>query len=310
MKKLIQNIPGVGKIITVIYRYIRYKLFRAAVNPMIEIYFQMIYVFKKSSGITKNKRDVQLVVNLTTFDKRINRTYLAIASLLNQSLKPDRVILWLSDEYNIIQSGKSIPENLKKLIKRGLTIRYIRDVGSYSKYIYALKFYPNFIHVTADDDLFYNRNWLKDLYNSFKEDSSIIYCHVARAIKKSVDGKLAPYNEWKAHYDHFKGPSFNIFPYTGHGCLIPPNAILLEIFNEKMFQLLAPKHDDAWLQGMAVLSGIRLKRVRNNSRLLHSVRGTQDEQLWHYNMEHGNQQVKAIYDHYNLYKFLESDVTN
>jgi len=310
MKKFIQNIPIVGKIFTTVYRSIRYKFYRLAANPVIEIYFQLLYLFQKSLGIAKNKRDVQIIVNLTTYDKRIKRVYLAVTSLLNQSVKPDKLILWLSDEFSKNESGKHIPENLEKLKNRGLSIRYVRDLGSYSKYIYALKLYPDCIHVTADDDLYYTRNWLKDLLVAFHEDPKVIHCHVARAMKKTVDGKLASYNKWKAHYDQFKGPSFNIFPYTGFGCLIPPNSMLPEIFNEKMFRLLSPKHDDAWIQAMAVLSGIKLKRVRTNSLLLYSVRGTQAEKLGNHNLDHGYQQVMAVYGHYNLLKYLENDVMN
>ena len=49
-------------------------------------------------GITVERRTPQYIVSLTSFPARINTAHLAINTLLQQTFKPDRIILWLASE--------------------------------------------------------------------------------------------------------------------------------------------------------------------------------------------------------------------
>jgi hypothetical protein len=80
-----------------------------------------------------------------------------IETLLNQSHKADKVILWLAEE-EFPNKEKGLPRELIQLIKSGLTISWCRDIKSYKKLIPALEKYPKSIIVTADDDLYYQKN--------------------------------------------------------------------------------------------------------------------------------------------------------
>ena len=55
---------------------------------------------------------------------------------------------------------------ITQFIKNGLEIRFVKDIGSYTKAIYAFKEFSESIIVTADDDIFYPKDWLKKLYLS------------------------------------------------------------------------------------------------------------------------------------------------
>lgn len=57
-------------------------------------------------------------------------------------------MLWLSD------TDKKIPSSLQNLTKRGLEIKYCKDIRSYTKIFYTLKEFPNALVVTSDDDIF------------------------------------------------------------------------------------------------------------------------------------------------------------
>ena len=100
-----------------------------------ELYYYSVSKFSSESGVLENKRDVPLIVSLTTIPERIHKVYLCIETLLRQFIKPDYIILWVSD----IFQENSIPHNLKKLQNRGLQIRFCKDIGSYTKIIYTLK---------------------------------------------------------------------------------------------------------------------------------------------------------------------------
>ena len=53
------------------------------------------------SGVNELKRETPLVVSLTSYEERFEDLTISIYSLLNQSIKPDRIILWLSDKLSL-----------------------------------------------------------------------------------------------------------------------------------------------------------------------------------------------------------------
>ena len=132
----------------------------------------------------------QYIVTLTSHGNRLKETApYAIATLLNQSVMPDRIILWLAH-------GTTIPSILKKLTKYGVEIRFCEDVGQHTKLVPALKAFPNDILVTADDDVFYPVNWFEQLRSAYLNDPGKIYTHRAHEIGLDENNNITPYNDW------------------------------------------------------------------------------------------------------------------
>ena len=104
----------------------------------------------------------ELIVSLTSYAARFGTLGLTLRCLLTQSVKPDRVILWLAPE-DIVR----LPMPIRALTRHGLDIRETRDLRSYTKIIPALRAFPDAIIVTADDDLFYERHWLLALVRAW-----------------------------------------------------------------------------------------------------------------------------------------------
>ena len=86
-------------------------------------------------GLNEIKRDVPLVISLTSYEERFDDLTISLYSLLTQTVKPDRIILWLSDELTL----NDLPYDITRFIKNGLEIRFVKDIGSYTKAIYAFK---------------------------------------------------------------------------------------------------------------------------------------------------------------------------
>ena len=103
-----------------------------------------------------NLTNKKIIVSLTSYPARIDVVNTTIESILNQSLKANRIILWLAPE-QFPNKEKDLPDKLIKLKKYGLIIDWYHDIGSYKKLIPTLKLYPNDIIVTADDDVLYNK---------------------------------------------------------------------------------------------------------------------------------------------------------
>ena len=132
------------------------------------------------SGVNQIKREVPVVVSLTSYEERFDDLVISLYSLLNQTIKPDRIILWLSDEF---EGVNDLPYEITRFIKNGLEIRFVKDIKSYTKAVYAFKEFPNAIVVTADDDIYYPKNWLEKLYHSYITHPQDIQVHRAHRVK-------------------------------------------------------------------------------------------------------------------------------
>jgi len=285
------------------------KIFRAIKYPLTELNYTYSAQFNRKKGINIGGRNPDLVVSLTTIPSRVSRVHLAIESLLRQSLKPDQLILWLSetDSKSAKEDLDTINPNFINQIDRGLVIKFVRDIGPYTSTINALRNFPNSIIITADDDVYYARRWLQDLYNSYQKSPEYIHCHLARMMKKKTEYEIELYSKWSRGYDYFEGPSYNIFPFTVGGCLFPPGSLSDEVLNEDIFLNLCPSQDDLWFKAMALLKGTNCKKVKPFSMGFPQIRGTQKETLYQHNvLEGGNDKaIKAVFDHYDLYRSLK-----
>ena len=113
----------------------------------------------------------KLIVSLTSHPPRIRTTVVTLNTLLRQTLKPNKLILWLA-ESQFPKKEKDLPKDLLELRDLGLEIRWCEDFKSYKKLIPALKEFPNDIIITADDDLYYEEDWLESLYQAYQQDRS------------------------------------------------------------------------------------------------------------------------------------------
>ncbi len=269
-----------------------------------EFYYHFRSRFSRVSGVLENKKEVPLIVSLTTIPERIHRVYLCIETLLGQSIKPDHIILWISETVN----NQVIPENLKSLESRGLQIRFCRDIGSYTKVIYTLKEYPHGVIVTADDDVFYPENWLEQLYESYQSEPQYIHCHRAHLMTIKANGELERYDNWGWLAKGIVGPSILLFPTGTAGVLYPPGSLHGQVFNEEVFMRLCPTGDDIWLKAMSLLNGVACKKVAPFSERYETILGTQTKNLTILNVDQmkNDKQIRAIFEHYDLYRLLGS----
>lgn len=110
-----------------------------------------------SKGVTNDKYgNTEIIVSLTTYGRRLYRVHLTIESLMQQSMKANRIVLWLSDEFK-----DTLPQTLLKQTKRGLDIRYCKDIRSYTKLVPSLREFPEATIITVDDDIIYEYDVLK-----------------------------------------------------------------------------------------------------------------------------------------------------
>jgi len=282
------------------------RLRRAILTAM----YQDFALNRSASGVTDVQREVPVVVSLTTFSERINDVHLTIESLLQQSCRPDKVVLWVSREEF---SEQDIPAMLRLQCQRGLEIEFCeRNLGPYKKFFYALQKYPQALVLTVDDDVLYPPDMVDQLYRAHCRQPDVVHCHRAHRITFDAQGQLKPYMEWDLSTDS-EAMSERIFPTGVGGVLYFPGCFDAEIMNETAFLELAPKADDIWLKAMTLKRGTGCQVVADprewEQRFLF-IEGSQKFALKHGNTKGpvtGNDvKLKAVFDRYQLWAKLKA----
>lgn len=197
----------------------------------------------------------QVVVSMTSFPAAIPYAVHAIRSILNGSVLPDKLILYLT--FSQFENN-TIPESLRSLSENSsiFEIRnYDRDIRSYRKLIPALIDFPDAVIITVDDDVIYHRHMLRDLLNLHSQMPDSVLAHRARRIKL---GK--PYRGWRKYrwYDFiFKRIHKSVLNLqTGvGGVLYPPHSLKKDMLDVDLFSKIAPSTDDIWFWAAAVANG-------------------------------------------------------
>lgn len=197
----------------------------------------------------------QVVVSMTSFPAAIPYAAQAIQSLLQGSVLPDKLILYLT----FAQFGpEGIPAELRRLEAQNAIFEirnYDHDIRSYRKLIPALQDFPDAIIVTVDDDVAYDRDMLRQLLDLHAQMPEVILAHRAKEIKP---GK--PYRRWKKYrWYHFlckriHRSYLNIQTGVG-GVLYPPHSLRADMMDERRFTTIAPTTDDIWFWAAGVANG-------------------------------------------------------
>ena len=211
----------------------------------------------KKLSLNKVQRDKKIIISMTSFPERIKDLKYVLYSLFNQTVKADKVVLYLSEE-EFHNKENDLPEDIKEFEKYGLEIRWIKNLCSYNKLIYALKDFPDEIIVTVDDDVYYSKNLIKNLYKSYKKNPEFVHANRVHKIVTNKKGGILSYEDWAKEIDSSKTEYTNFLTGVG-GVLYPPNTFNDEVFREEVFTKICPVADDVWFWAMCVLNGKMVK---------------------------------------------------
>lgn len=176
-----------------------------------------------------NKKPL-LIVSFTSYPARIHAVPQVLKSLYAQSMKPDRILLWLAkDEFP--QREADLPLSLQEdIAAKKITLRWCDNLGSHKKYFYAMQEYPEDIIVTVDDDTFYHQNTLKMLMEGHIRFPYAVVARTASLVLFDSDLNPLPMNEWLFDFQFFFEPSMLLHAVGVGGVLYPPHSV-----NEKIF---------------------------------------------------------------------------
>ncbi|MCD8038172.1 MAG: hypothetical protein LUE96_03675 [Lachnospiraceae bacterium] len=250
--------------------------------------------------LNTQSREKKIIVSLTTYDKRLDAVPYAIGTIMRQTMKPDRIIVYMAES-----NRDKLPQELKIQISQGVEVRYVEDLKPHTKYYYAMREYPEDIVVTVDDDIFYRLDLIERLYKSYLKFPGCVSAVLAEKITFDGAGRLRPYNEWGRYgaenYGEAGQPSMALSAMGAGGVLYPPHCMTGEVFNKENFMKLCPGADDLWLKVMQTLNGTAVVLAADERHPPIEVGAVQKYGLRNANIENnGNDaQMKAILEVYN-----------
>lgn len=210
--------------------------------------------------LNTEKRSYKIVASLTSFPARIHCVEFAVKSLMLQTVKPDRIILWLASEQF---PENKIPESLEKMKEYGLEIRFCDDLKPHKKYYYAMQEQKeDELLITYDDDIIYEYNSIEKLIKTFEKFPDCVICNRADTYYKDDMGKFLPYKEWNLiSNEGVQKPSSNLMPSTGSGCLYPYKILNERVFNREEIKKYAETSDDLWIGFNCLYSKVKIVKT-------------------------------------------------
>ncbi|MDE6119975.1 MAG: glycosyltransferase [Muribaculaceae bacterium] len=238
----------------------------------------------------------QIIVSLTSFPKAINYAAQAIKSILDGSMLPDRVVIYLT--FSDFESC-GFPQELLTLTAENpiVEMRNIdTDIRSYGKLIPALADFPDDVIVTIDDDIRYHRDMLRDLVKLHNKLPESIIAHRVRRLRPDQ-----PYSKWRKYKWHdfiFKRHHFSHHAMqTGAGgVLYPPRSLDETMLDPTLFLKLAPTTDDIWFWAAAVAKGTYVVPLPNGKSALTEVGKPRELSLKTTNLRPGDDRNRQALD--------------
>lgn len=249
------------------------------------------------NGVNTIPREEIYIVSLTSFPERIDSVWICIESLMRQTFKPDRIILWLASEQF---PDKKFPVDLVKLIDRGLEIKFCDDLKSHKKYYYVMKEFPNENIITFDDDIYYPNNILEQLVKTHLRYPSEIISNRVHKMVFSNDKTILPYKKWKHNFKGILKPSNLLVPTGVAGVLYPPNVLDEIVFDKDLIKKLCHNADDLWLKFTAFKKGTKTVTNKYFNKDLITIGKTHENSLIKTNGSQGgnDEQFKKLNDYF------------
>lgn len=223
--------------------------------------------------------DNRVVVSLTSFPERIDKTYYAIKSLVKQSVRPRRIVLWLSERQF---PDRKLPPKFERLIPYGLEMRFTYDdLRSHKKYFYMLQEQSaDELVITFDDDLIYDNRAIERLVTTHREFPDSLVVNRGAFVNVVANGGIDRHGYWRLYRDEgVRTETFNVIPSTGAGCLYPYGVMPTTTFDRTLLHEIAGDSDDIWIWYNALLSDTSIVKTVKESRELCEIWGSQKKNL-------------------------------
>lgn len=208
-----------------------------------------------------------LTVNLTTTHDRLYLCRIALLSISLQSLRPDRVNVWISKDGYLSDAGIADLDSLGGVLNyvssnfhELVCVRYTDNIGPYRKLIPALReAASDDVIVTADDDQFYGENWLKLLVDNYSKNNTAVAARV-REKKYNNFNSLTSYKYWDIITSSRVMDKNFVVTFGGGAVLTQSMFRSIDVIDDEFLNI-APTADDLWYSKLLELAGTEVAVV-------------------------------------------------
>ena len=214
--KLLLVYNFVKKIIT----FINYGLETTIKSNLFKILIEIRWIIFLAKDFKKYGVNENYIISIASQASRMKTLKWTLKSIILQSTKPSSIYIWFNKRD--FKKAKCKFCNYKKY---GVKIMLATiDYKSHNKYFYSLKKFSKNGIVTADDDLYYRKNWLRELINANNEvlGQKVIVGHRGVNIHFSEPNKIDLYCLWKKASKTNSGVTTVLN--SGAGILFPPES--------------------------------------------------------------------------------------
>lgn len=202
---------------------------------------------------------MSIIVSLTSTSSRLEILRYTLISLTEQNLKPDRIIVNLSENAYLMDEGvDKLPIWFSSFEDKGVEVNWVENTGSYRKLLPILsEAAENDIIVTCDDDVIYAPHWLESLMRTAAEFPDHIVCGRARRPSKNFLNKQQSYLHWAVVKPGSKGA--DLVPIGIAGVVYRRNLLDIDFILKKDYLKEAPRQDDLWFKVASQRKGTSVK---------------------------------------------------
>lgn len=204
--------------------------------------------------------DKELVCVATTIPSRINILHNSIESILRQTIRPHKIVIYLGKE---LFKGIVLPNNLIKFQQYGVEFRYVEDIRVHTKYYYAFQEFNNSLVMTFDDDIIYRPNLIAELLKEHKKYPNSVICSRAHKFTWNKSHELLSYNSWEWESVSVV-PTYQLVPTGVGGVLYTPCNFFDMLYEKKIFLEISTNNDDLWLKWVELYSKIPVVTLKRN----------------------------------------------
>lgn len=247
---------------------------------------------------------MNIIVSLASYEKRFPTLHLCLKTIINQSIKPDKFLLYLDHSY------KTIPHQILEFQEKGMEICIAEtDLKSHNKYFYAIQRYPDDILITLDDDVLYPNNLISNLLQTYRKYPFAVSAGRVHKMRFDANGYNMPYDTWEKEAALYNKPSMDLLATGVGGILYPPHCMDKRLFDKEKIQRLCLYGDDIWLKVMQLLKGTPVVAIQQEKQHPPIIGNTQQCGLHIINKkQHRNDlYIKNVFHEYN---FIRKDIKN
>lgn len=186
-------------------------------------------------------------VSMASCKARIGDCPKAVKSLMDQSLPPERIDLWLP-EGDFPQREKELPRALLDQRAKGLVIHWVAGLGSFGAFHYGRQLHPGIPLVVASDGVLCSPRTLEQLWKAHRMFPEAVCACAAKKIKFTYRGEVAPCATWeKASFSAV--PVMGVMGQQTYGILYP-TSFQCDLLDDRgaFVDVTSPAEVDVWLK--------------------------------------------------------------